>query len=227
MAFAQVASQAGGFGSGSNNTTQTIGMPSGVASGDLLIVAMQCFGTPTPTFPAGWTQIYTVTSSTIKQFAFYKVSDGTEGASISVTLSSDDQCAYKSVRITGHDAATAPEGATSTGVSSGTPTTDPPSLNPSGWDVEDTLWLAFGGTGYTTTSSIGAYPSGYTNTGQGGGSPGCRIGFASKENAASSENPGAFSISCSPSSPACAATVAVRPSQIVPISASRRVITVT
>lgn len=208
MAFPQVASTSSGN-SGANTTSPSLTLPSGITAGDLLIMAF-CVDstTPTPTWPSGWTQIFTHTATEIQLQARYRIADGSEGASISLTTGNFGSC-YFGYRITGHDAATAP--ATTGNTTSNNNQPNPASLNPSGWDIEDTLWIAMCGWDNGTTS-LSSYPTDYSSnqlTNRWNNSDGVGIAAATREVAAASEDPGVFTISTSIRW--AARTIAVRP----------------
>ena len=175
--------------------SHTVSLPAGIVSGDLLIVI---FGIPLDrviTFPAGWTQtINHLSLSLIRQAIFFRVADGTEGASITVTVSTSPSAirsSHNSYRITGHEdpATQAPQanGADSNGTLSDP---DPPNLIPDG-GAKNYLWLA--SETVNDNTGINNDPPSYTNrllarvTG---------VSTASVRRAlnASSENPGIFDL---------------------------------
>ena len=143
-------------------------------SGDLLlaiIVAYQSSATANTVW-SGWTGSFTEfgdfsTTATMAIGCAYKFSTGSESGTIAVT---------EAATITGHaamfllsisqaHASTVPEaGSYASGTTSAA---DPASFNPSGWDVEDTLWIAVGGSGETGTSGtydgITAAPANFTS----------------------------------------------------------------
>jgi hypothetical protein len=182
---------------GADATSHTVALPASIASGDLLIVHFVVDGSPTITWPANWVSIADRghgDGSASKSACAYKIADGTEGASISVTTSASEKAASRSWRITGWHGTTVPEAATSAGNDAAP---DPPNLSPS-WGAEDTLWLALHGHENTSTS-VTAYPTNYVDTfGQGtsGASAATNVIQAVAERSlnAASENPGAFTL---------------------------------
>jgi len=72
--------------SGTGTTTHLVTMPSGVVSGDLLLVLLG-IGSTNITTPTGWTAM-TTSPDTTRYYAFYKVSNGTEGSSVNFVSSS-------------------------------------------------------------------------------------------------------------------------------------------
>jgi hypothetical protein len=178
----------------------TVNLPSGIASGNLLIALFGTTSAATPTFPAGWSQLF-FTSNTFS--AWYKIANGTEGASITVTTSSSVQSAHITYRITGYSGT--PEVGTSATGSSANP--DPPNLSPS-WGAANTLWIAC--EGITGPYTVSSYPTNYSsglNYYFGGGGP--SVGAAQRNLNASSENPGTFTLGSS--STWVANTIAVAP----------------
>lgn len=180
-------------------TSHTLTLPTSIASGDLLIAAAGAGDgdTPSITWPGGWTGIYDcLTNDSLGRISVaYRVANGGEGASISVTTGSSTRTSYVIYRITGHNS-TAPAVGTcapATGTSA-----DPPALTPS-WGAKDTLWFAV--LGYADSSGariISAYPANYTNgidQDVAISFTGMSIGSARRELNAGSENPGAFTVS--------------------------------
>jgi hypothetical protein len=179
-------------GSDTTGTSHTVYLPSNISSGNLLLVFFSIYvsSVPTITFPGGWTQLYNTTYSTyVRSGAWYRVADGTEGATITVTTSTNASSAHTSYLLTQYSGT--PEGAAATG-SSAAP--DPPNLTPS-WGAKDTLWFAVCGTG-AFGGSVTSYPTNYAD--------GKLYLYTSGGNAtairqlnAASENPGAFTLSSS------------------------------
>jgi len=96
----------------------------------------------------------------------YKWSDGTETGTFTVTSAdtSTNDSAFFLLSIEGAHATTPPEAGSFV---TGTGSSDPASFNPAGWDAEDTLWIAVGGSGETGTggiyTGITAAPTNYTD----------------------------------------------------------------
>lgn len=199
----------------SNSATHTVNLPTGIVSGNLLLVFFACDGNTTAevTTPAsGWETLFTqnVLADTAFLKVFYRFADGGEGSTITITTGATEQSNHISFRITGAHASEVPAFAsTRPGSSSANP--NPPSLNPANWDVEDTLWIALAAWDGSPTGT--GYPTDYTSnqiTVQnpvGSGSAGIIV--ATRELAAASEDPGTFTMSASEQW--AAATIAVRP----------------
>ena len=148
----------------------------------------------------------------------YKFSSGSETGTFTVTTadSSTNDSAFFLLSIAGAHATTPPE---SGGFATGTTTAaDPTSLNPTGWDAEDTLWIAVGGSGETGTggsfTGITAAPTNYTDYVDSGisadvvGGVEGAVGF--RQLNAASEDAGAFSTDVS-NARSSALLLAVRP----------------
>lgn len=196
---------------GSALTSHSVNLPSGIVDGDLLIVSVSWNeGGTTSTFPAGWTRLITRQQININQDIHYRQADGTEGATITVTLTTAEFLIGLAYRFSGAElvATQAPQAA-SAGLNSDL-RPDPPNLTPTG-GAKDYLWLAT----MTKNSSSGLSdtPDNYGSLIQEG------TGFigrtASMERAlnAASENPTSYN---SANNAAWVAfTIAVHPSSIV------------
>lgn len=127
-------------------------------AGDLLIAIVVAYQSSVTNaafsgWTAGWTEFTdTGTSTTMAIGAAYKWSTGSETGTISVTQAATitGHAAMILLSIPGAHASTPPEGGSR---ADGTAAAaDPASFNPAGWDAEDTLWLAVGGSGETSTT---------------------------------------------------------------------------
>lgn len=188
--FPVVAAKTGG--TNTANTSHTVNLPSGVVSGNLLVAVFSTGGSTAITFPAGWTQLFqTSEPNHVTCGAWYRVADGGEGASITVTTAASKRIAYETYRIT--DYSGVPEAGASVTDYSKYP--DPPNLATS-WSETHNLWLAV--TGYGWNYTISAYPSNYSNgvnrIGGDANYEGGNIGVAERKVVAISENPGTFTI---------------------------------
>jgi len=197
---------------GTDTTNHYINMPATVDVGDLLIVLFTNDGSATVTTPDGWTQLAsTANGSAVRLSVYYKIAEGTEGGTtVNFVTSVAEQAAAQVYRITNWHGTTPPEISTAaTGLST---RPNPASLNPVGWDVADTLWLAVAGQDRGDQSGTTAYPASYTDgtsTLSSNGLGNCRTHSARRVLAAASENPGAFTIPASEEW--VAFTIAVRP----------------
>lgn len=215
MAFPQVSST-NTSSEVSNVTSHTVNLPASISSGDLLIVFFSCDAVETTTWPSSnaWYDGVLVDEVGFNHTCdvVYRIADGTEGSTITVTTGTAEQSEHISYRITAWHGTTPPEAVDDGGVQTNQP--DPPSLTPS-WGSGDTLWIA-GQTNNDGTSTVTTWPTNYTsnqlNPGSGVGS--VAVGVATRENATSSENPSAFTITATEH--AVAFTIAVRPAAAAP-----------
>lgn len=135
----------------------------------------------------------------------YKWSTGSETGTFTVvsadTSANDSACFL--ISIPGAHATTPPEGgAIANGTSAAA---DPASLNPAGWGTEDTLWIAVGGCGETSTTGsftgVAAAPTNYTDYVDSGISAdvvgGVEGALAFRQLNAASEDVGGFSVDVS------------------------------
>ncbi len=199
----------------SDNTVandHALNMPSGIVSGELLLVIMN--GAGVNQTPSGWSKMLENTGISAGELAIYtRTADGAEGATVTFNFQSGATAPAAAVayRISGWSGV---EGAIGSAVAANP---DPPSHTAS-WGAAKTLWVAACActrTGTTTMLPI-TQPSGYGSTQSSEATqalPNAKVlvGSAVLENQVATENPGAFSLSSSPST-AVAATVAVRPS---------------
>jgi hypothetical protein len=105
MALPVVESVATG-GNATSTNPLSVPLPSGITSGDLLIVFVANNLARTDTIPSGWTRVAAIGNSN-GQFRIYsRISDGTEGSTLSVTLSNTAGFNSVALRISGHDETT-------------------------------------------------------------------------------------------------------------------------
>jgi len=199
---------------GTNTIYHNVNMPATVNAGDLLIVLFTNDGSATVTTPSGWTQLAsTANGSAVRLSAYYKIASGTEGGTrVNFATSAIEQAAAQVYKITNWSGTTPPEISTAATGTSTAP--NPASLDPAGWDVADTLWLAVAGQDRGDQSGTTAYPASYTDgISTQSSDPAtigvCRIHSARRVLAAASENPGAFTIPVAEEW--VAFTIAVRP----------------
>jgi preprotein translocase subunit YajC len=196
---------------GTDTTDHYVDMPATVDAGDLLIVLFTNDGTATVTTPAGWNPLASdISNQHVRLSVYYKVAAGTEdGTTVNFVTSDSEQAAAQVYRITNWHGTTPPEISTAA-IDSGT-TPDPPSLDPVGWDVADTLWLAVAGQNRGDQGTP-TYPASYTDgisTLSANNNKSCRTLSARRVLAAASEDPGVFTIPASEQW--VAFTIAVRP----------------
>lgn len=200
VAFPVVATVSSG--SSGLGTTHTGTLPTGVASGDLLIYFFTRLNATTTTWPSGWSSLI---SNTASDYAFevrYRYATGSDTAP-SLTTSGTTASNYKCLRITGTDGVTAPAATTVATATSTAP--DSTSLSPS-WGSADTLWLS--GISFNATAAPTAYPANYSGASV-SGTYGPTLTYGTRGLTGASENPGAWTLGSSVVW--FAATLAVRP----------------
>jgi len=180
-----------------DTTDHNVDMPATVNAGDLLIVLFTNDGSATVTTPSGWTALASnAVNGAVRLSVYYKIAGGTEGSTtVNFATSASEEAAAQVYRITNWHGTTPPE---ISPAATGTITRpNPASLDPAGWDVADTLWLAVAGQDRGDQSGTTAYPASYTDgisTLSSDGTGSCRTLSARRVLAAASENPGAFTI---------------------------------
>jgi len=182
----------------SNGTSHTVNLPSGIQSGDLLIVIFGFKGgtNQTITWPSGYTSFLRADQVTnVGVEAAYRQADGTEGTTITVQTSANARTSHNSYRITGaaDPAVRPPESAASNGNNANP---DPASLTPTG-GAKDYLWIALeiNNNGSTT---ITGWPTSYSGGIQANGSnQNSTTGSAVRQLNAASDDPDTFTVSSS------------------------------
>lgn len=175
----------------------------------LLAVTRDSHGSPGISLPAGWVELGEVVgpSGALVAAWYWRIVDGTEGASVPVTFDASDGYSWQVIRVRGADPLTLPEvvSAQGTGTSA-----NAPALDPAAWDVENTLWLLAIHADQATTAGA---PSGFANIDPGGVNTDAAIGsytsLKSREQAVASQDPAATSIVVNEEW--IAATIAIRP----------------
>ena len=192
---------------GTATTSAVINLPSGITSGEGLLVTISVNDIPGSTFPGGWTELFNIPTSADKATLIcgYRDADGTEGSTITVTLSTSEQFSAVAARYSGVDFGTnIPEYVT--GV-----TDDPANITPAGGALDYKILAPIAID--TNLTTITSFPSGYSNTldqQSHSSGPACRLGMCEKDlTAASSENPGAYTLSGS--NRKITATIAITP----------------
>ena len=171
-----------------NATNWTLTYPTNLVSGELIVAFLGHDGpVSTVSFPAGWTNSAQGAAACTVVTA-YKFSDGTETGGFTVTLGAAEQGAWRTYRITGAHASTAPETATVATANNSAP--DPPSFDPAGWASEDTLWWAVWAADNSVVTT--AWPTSYTSGDslESGGGTGASLATSRRELAATSDDPG-------------------------------------
>jgi hypothetical protein len=174
-------------------TAKSYNLPSSIVSGNLLVLFIQTGGGQTVTTPSGWTELFQADGAggVIRLTCIYRVADGSEGSTVSISLSANTRSAYIGFRITGNDGAIAPS--TSSNATGNSTSPNPSTVTPS-WGSAENLYLAVLAEAGATISSA---PSGYSNLLTANTSTSEYIGTAELQATSSSEDPGAFTISSS------------------------------
>lgn len=187
-----------------NSTTHSVGMPSSVAAGDLLIVLFATDGNPTHsannTLAQSFTNFFTGNNgSNVKLSAWYKIADGSEGGQTATfSTSAREQSAFQVYRISGASTTVAPFAAPP---ATGTNTAPNPAACSPPWGEDETLWLPVFAADAETADGAGyAYPTNYSANGiydEANSTNGCGLGSSYRSNEAASEDVGAWTIGAS------------------------------
>ena len=201
-------------------------------AGDLLIAICIIYdGNSTNAEFSAWGGSFTeffdsATTTTMGIGCAYKFSSGSETGTFTVTSAdtSTNDSAFFLLSIANAHASTPPEaGSRASGTSAAA---DPASFDPSGWGVEETLWIAVGGSGEDATmgsyTGIASAPTNYTDYVDSGISAdvvgGVEGAVAFRQTFAASEDVGAFSVDTSNArNAACVIAVRGTPGVELPI----------
>lgn len=199
MAFPTVAARAAGQTSGTATTHHAVPLPSGIQSGDLLLVfvAFDTKAAYPATWPSGWIVLNNlfVELGSPNHSAFtaaVRFADGSEGSTVTVTASAKCLGAYSALRVTGARANTLPA---KNGTFLADEPIDPPPLTLStSSGINDYLWIAACGARAQVTGA----PQNYDNL-NGGFDATTQITCKTAERllTAQSEDPGPFATSAS------------------------------
>jgi hypothetical protein len=214
MAFPQVAATNSGA-STVNQTDHAVNLPSGIVSGDLLIVLFGADSNEEVGWPGGWTELIDLNANTESTLSIgYRIADGTEGSTITVTTGTSEASVHQSYRITGHAGAGTPP-QVSAGAGGLSSNANPDGLTPTG-GAKDYLWIAFAaidGSGNQPTVAPTNFTNLFAQESPGGSGHVC-MGAARLELNAASQDPGTFT---SPSDDWNACTLAVHPAAEVTV----------
>lgn len=186
-----------------NGTDPVINLPTGILRGHLLVALVRRTAAGSSSWPAGWVALLSSTTDASNDDTqiFYKIADGDEGSTFTITNATSGRTAAIVYLVSGHDSKHhPPEIATEVTGTSTTP--DPGSLSPTG-GARDYLWLWLGGWEGEQTSPPAGAPTNYSSTlgastGTAGGVTGnCRVASASRTVNAASEDPASWTISAS------------------------------
>ena len=185
-AFVQAAIAATAASTSGSVTSYTVSLPTGIVAGNLLIAVVGNNGDRTHTWPAGWTELTDDLNGSISSATIgYRVANGSEGASITVTASSAAPSAHVAVRITGSFGTPV-----ASSVATGSSTAPDSSVVSRG---NGRLYLAIFG-GRNNSFTINSPPSGYTTSRSSiTGSASAAIAFL--QSSAATSDPSAWSLS--------------------------------
>lgn len=184
------------------SATPVINLPATVVAGDFLVVVIRADNEEAYTWPAGWNVMSplpdTSDASDDQIGGRYKVADGSEGGT-TIQLSRTQSNKFSAVAYAIAGATNIEAGGLATGTSTAP---DPLTFTPSGGS-QDYLWLSIGTWEGEQTSPPTATPTNYTNKiGANSGTAGAvttntRVAGVNRATTATSENPGAWTISAS------------------------------
>lgn len=216
----------GGNNSGANVTTSTPAITTLTGApnvGDLIIIIIAKDGTGAFTWPGGWSSptgwsdlTFAATNNQGVLSIRYRVWQAGD-ADPAITHASEGT-AWQVYRFLVNTFTSPPEAASNSGDSTNP---DPPNLDPSGWGIENTYWLAVAANDGNVAITAG--PTNYTASFQNdrwANSNGVGIASGRRANAVSAENPGTFTMATEQWG---AATVAVRPATVSPVRAGFRI----
>jgi hypothetical protein len=204
MAFPTVQTSSKGTNAGTSN--HLVNLPSGIQVGDFIVVFLALSSGVSPTL-SGWSAD-TITNGIGRSRIYWRIADGTEGATATFSGGISVNSGYFAFRISGANGDI--EGTNSATQSTATSTTpNPPSLTPS-WGSDDYLWFAY--THIADDNTFSVYPSGYSGGDSQIVDSGLSQAVAYRQANATSEDPGTFTMSAS--DVWYANTVAIRPSQV-------------
>ncbi len=201
-------------GSDAYGTNHTVNIPvAGVQANDYIVLFFSTDGGVTVGAPGGWTILAQASNGSANTFAIiYKLADGNEGTTITVTTSASEATAHLSYRIRGAVDITISNSAT------GSSTTPNPGTLAHGWGSLPVLWLA--SCGWDANKTCTGYPAGYSGGmyARYNSTSGCGVATAYKSATAETEDAGTFTISATDTW--VAYTVALKPKDFTNIDSS-------
>lgn len=197
-------------------SSHNLNLPPNISSGDLLLLFVMVHN-QTITDLSGWDVLHSaIGSGTDRSRIYAKEATGSEGSTVTLSLSGTSRASCNAYRITGWSGDLTSSGiAISSLVAASTLTPNPPNLTPS-WGSAENLWFAIDWytDSNTTFTPPGAYPTNY-GLGQlfvknGAGSSGQLLATAARLLTATSEDPGVFTHTGA-AKDSDAQTIAIRP----------------
>jgi hypothetical protein len=183
----------------------TISFPSGIQSGDLVLIFLSSDKAPTTTYPTGWTKHFEMDMSAnggtgLTSMATFVANATHPGSTEVVQRTGDDEVAWFAFRVTGTT------GTISFANAQGSSTTTAPPSVTASWGTDDNLWIALSG---ADNDSHTSGPTGYSNF-TATGNLDAQVGYATLEKATNTETPNTFTLSGT--NEWVTATVVVQPS---------------
>jgi hypothetical protein len=171
------------------SASQTVNLPANLRPGNLVCIFFRTASTGTPTPPAGWSLLYFNTAGTLAIGCLWRVADGSEGATVTVTLAAAVSLQAVACRFAG----ARPVPVNDNAVASGSSTSpNGPLLDAGTGLARNVLWV----THVTfSASATTAEPGGYGNKVQ-AGTANCSC-IATRNLAALTEDPGAWTLGTS------------------------------
>jgi hypothetical protein len=135
----------------------TVTYPSGLQSGDLIMGVVEFDNSPNPAFPAGWVNlVYRQNGSACVLIVKYKVSDGTESGTFTLTAGSSDESCTWVARIIDWNPALTILANTSFGGPNKNPDPDPLTVSPA-----YNFWIAVAGNDGTDAWAASPFPANF------------------------------------------------------------------
>lgn len=180
-----------------NTATHTITLPSGIVANNLVLCVGAMDASTSITYPSPWVEFPEVEDGDVEFTAGYLRATGGE-TTLVVTSGDNQRSSWHCFRITDDNLSQAPELVTTQHATTSTP--DPASIDPTGGS-KDFLWITAVAVDLSPTAiTVSGFPSGYGNTGQedSDASTGAALlGWARRTNAATTEDPGAWTLTAS------------------------------
>lgn len=188
-----------------NGTSHTVSLPASLVSGDLLmLLGFTSSSSVTWTTPAGWTASSTGAINGT-YVIFYKVSNGSEGASLTLTSSISTRMQSYVAQISGFKSGSSPSiSSVATGTSLAPQS---PSLSPS-WGLANTLWFSV----VYTSRQVTSWPLTDNNVFQ------SEVAVCTQSINTATEAPGAYAVAISGAWGAF--TIGIEPAVIYSLSAA-------
>lgn len=173
--------------SNGSGTVHTVNLPTGIVSGELILIFVHSDGGPTFTPPTGFTLVNNLTNGgAVAGAIFKKIADGSEGATVTFNTSASETTAHIAYRISGASenllisAMNDDDGAGD----QTTITWEVPGVS-SDWGAEDSLFIAGicvdNPSRYTSTTGLTGYGNEITSTSPGSTTAAGKIGTVRKE----------------------------------------------